>query len=201
MKKRPLVILGTTLLLIAGIAVLLPRLAGPDQAKSPGEAGASRTLTGPRAASPRDAVRFPAGESPSPGSDEAGPEVDEHGIVDPEAYDADRDGTPELGTYVRLYSRLKTSAGKCDMLQNVRILDPLDDPVVNDLLIREAAGSEDPEIRQAARDALFEYGAMNSHAALADFIATQRGIFDLEELKRTLDKLKLPTLNMHREDG
>lgn len=123
-----------------------------------------------------------------------GLEADELGIVDTAAYDADHDGTPEISTYISIYGRVQTSAGKIDMLRNARILEPGDDRVINELIISEAARSEDPDIREAARKALIEYGDRNAHDALADYLVTQKGILDLEELKRTLDKLALPPL-------
>ena len=154
-----------------------------DSGTRPGKSGISAERGDSSAAASRV-----AGE-PLPGL-----ETDELGIVDTAAYDADKDGLPEIPTYISIYGRLKTSAGKIDMLRNARILEPGDDQVVNDLIISEAARSEDPEVREAARDALIEYGDENAHDALADYLVTQKGILDLEELRRMLDRLALPSL-------
>jgi hypothetical protein len=174
--------------------VVLPRFRGSGAEGSPDGSevrGPDAKATGSRMAGlPQGAVAEEA---------ELAFETDEQGVVDTTAYDADHDGWPEISTYVRIYRRLKTSAGKYDMLQNVRILEPSDDSVINELIITEAARSDDPEIRRAAREALLEYGGKKAHLALADYITTQTGVLDVEELKRTLDKIGLRGVGRIRE--
>lgn len=191
MKKPSIAAYGLALLVVAVLAVVLPRFRESAAEDSPDGSGVRGPETSSRATGSRMAKPPRSGEGAVAG--EAGPdfETDEEGIVDTEAYDSDQDGWPEISTYVSIYRRLKTTAGKYDMLQNARILEPPDDPVVNELIITEAARAEDPEIRQAAREALLEYGGEKARAALADYIATQTGILDVEELKRTLDKTGL----------
>jgi hypothetical protein len=197
MKKPPLRACAVVLLAAAALAVIQANRPGLEPAGGP---GAEAVPAGPRESGSRPGGIPRPTESPATAGAAPAFRTDEQGIVDTADYDADQDGLPEIATFVRIYRMLKTSAGKHDMLQNVRILEPPDDPVINELIITEAARSEDPEIRSAARDALFEYGGKRAGAALADYIATQTGIHDLEELKRTLDKTGLPPLNSASED-
>jgi hypothetical protein len=197
MKKPPLMAYAASLLFVATLAAILATRPGLESAGTP---AADTGPEGSRKSAPRPGGIAGRAETPADAGVEPRFQTDDRGIVDTADYDADGDGYPEIATYLRIYGRLKISAGKIDMLQNARVLEPADDPAVNRLIITEAARSEDPEIRVAAREALVEYGGENARTALADYLATQTGILDLEELKAALDRTGLPRLKEGTED-
>jgi hypothetical protein len=199
MKKPPHLAYAVTFLVVATLVAILASRPGSESAGPP--AAANTVPQEARKSAPRPGG-FPGRvDTPADAGAEPRFQTDDRGIVDTADYDADRDGYPEIATYVRIYGMLKSSAGKIDMLQNARILEPADDPVINRLIITEAARSEDPGIRSSARDALSEYGGEKARAAMADYMATQTGILDLEELKAALDRTGMRRLKDLTEDN
>ncbi|MCW1921810.1 hypothetical protein OKA05_04550 [Luteolibacter arcticus] len=199
MQKRSVTYcVAAGLMAAAGIAIWYPKAGRSSDSHAPPGTATSGHPGGKGAngagSKDQDERNLPA----TPAADDLPFETDEAGIVDTAAYDTDGDGYPEIQTFVRIYGQLKTVAGKCDMLENARILEPPDDPRINALLIEEAAHSDSPEIREAARDGLLEYGGPVAHKGLQDYLLTQTNILDPSKLNETLDKLAHPTLKMLR---
>jgi len=120
------------------------------------------------------------------------------GLADFSNYDRDGDGDPEIGAFLEVFRRVDTSAAKIDLLDNVRTFDSLDEPPLNDLLIHQAAKAEDPEVRRAAREALFEHGGAKAHATLAAYLETETRAADRQELEKLLGDLQRPSLSQIR---
>jgi hypothetical protein len=113
-------------------------------------------------------------------------------------YDRDGDGVAEVGAFIEVFRRVDSSAAKIEMLDHVRTIEPLDDPQMNDLLIHQAARDEDPEVRQAAREALFEHGGAKALQTLTAYLETETRAADRQKLEKLLVDLERPTLSQHR---
>jgi len=122
----------------------------------------------------------------------------EEGLADFSNYDRNGDGDPEINAFLDVYRRLDSSASRIDMLENIRTFDTLDEPQLNDLLIDQAARSEDAEIRRAAREALFEHGGAKAHEALAAYLESETRAADRQKLEKLLGDLQRPSLSQVR---
>lgn len=183
--SRP-ALLGLALLIAAGLFLVFARH-GP--ASAPDESPAS--------AGPRNPPAPARGLAPVNPSGTAAAQANElplvltaDGLPDFSNYDRNNDGDPEVDAFLNVYRRVDSSAGKIDMLENVRTFDTNDDPRLNDLLIIQAARAEDAEVREAARDALFAYGESEAHDALESYLKAETRIADRAELEELLGDLQ-----------
>ena len=120
--------------------------------------------------------------------------LDDDGLPEFSNYDPDDDGYPDVDAFIAVYRRVQTPEGRIDMLDNVRTFETPDDPELNNLLIDEAARSDDAGVREAARDAMFAYGGPQAHAALGQYLETETRVIDRSELNKLLDELSSPSL-------
>lgn len=120
------------------------------------------------------------------------------GLADFSSYDRNNDGDPEVDAFLEVYRRVDSDAAKIDLLENVRTFDTLDEPLLNDLLIVQAAKAEDPEVRKAARSALFEHGGAKAHESLAVYLKSETRAADRQELEKLLTDLQRSPLSMVR---
>jgi hypothetical protein len=193
--KRPssAALFGVILLVLAGVFVVSTRHgrdSGGDEAPAP---AAHRNPERPARG------LDPANSSASAKLSEATPLVlTEEGLADFSNYDRNGDGDPEADAFLEVYRRVDTSAGKIDMLDNVRAFDTLDQPPLNDLLIDQAAKAEDAEVRRAAREALFEHGGAKAHEALAVYLESETLAADRQKLEKLLGDLQRPSLTQVR---
>ena len=193
--KRPssTALFGFILIFLAGVIVVATR----DGGVTGGEDSPASIVHRDPATPTRDLAlaRPSAGDKPS---EEPPLVLTTDGLADFSNYDRDGDGNPEVGAYVEVFRRVDTSTAKIDMLDNVRTFDTLDEPRLNDLLIDQAAKAEDPEVRRAAREALFEHGGAKAHASLAAYLETETRAADRQELDKLLGDLQHLTLNQFR---
>lgn len=183
-------LLGVGLLVTAGIFLASPRHnPTSSQDNSPAAAHGSRGLN----------ARFPANPSGS-----GTPSYDSPLLLTPEGladftnYDRNNDGDPEVDAFLEVYRRVDTDAAKIDLLENVRTFDTLDEPLLNDLLIDQAAKAADPEVRKTARSALFEHGGAKAHESLAAYLKSETRAEDRQELVKLLTDLQRTPLSLVR---
>lgn len=186
-------LLGFILLVIAGVFLVSSRHGlGSGHGDLP---------AGPASRTPEMPARAPSPASPR-GSIEPSPafplQLTEEGLADFSTYDRNGDGDPEIDAFLEVYRCLDSSAGRIDLLGNIRTFDTLDEPPLNDLLIDQAARAEDPEVRRAARQALFEHGGAKAHDALAVYLKSETRAADRQELEKLLDDLQRPPLRLVR---
>jgi hypothetical protein len=186
---------GFILLVLAGVFVVSTR-----HDRAPGQ-GNSQASVGHRHPEMPTRGSTPANSSASiKQSQEEKPPLllTEEGLVDFSNYDRNGDGDPEIEAFLVVYRRVDTSAGRIDMLDNVRTFDTLDQPQLNDLLIEQAAKAEDAEVRRAAREALFEHGGAKAHEALAAYLESETRAADRQKLEKLLGDLQRPSLSQVR---
>ncbi|RYD66881.1 MAG: hypothetical protein EOP83_04000 [Verrucomicrobiaceae bacterium] len=185
-------LLGFALLVTAGIFLALPRHSPvSSQDNSPAVAHGN----------PGHHPRGPFPTNPS-GADT--PSSDEPLILTPEGladfanYDRNNDGDPEVDAFIKVYRRVDTDTARIDLLENVRTFDSLDEPLLNDLLIDQAAKAPDPEVRKAARSALFEHGGAKAHESLAVYLKSETRAVDRQALEKLLADLQRSPLGLAR---
>ena len=186
-------LLGITLLVVAGLFLVLSRH-GPayDRDQSPASSG-QRTSGNP--------ARNPSPVSPTgtaAPSSEPPLVLTGDGLPDFSNYDRNGDGDPEVDAFLSVYRRVDSSACKIDMLENVRTFETSDEPRLNDLLIDQAAKAENAEVREAARDALFEHGGAKAHDSLGAYLKSETRVADRAELEKLLGNLQLSPLSLVR---
>jgi len=183
-------LLGSALLVAAVLFLAFTR---HDPAPAPDESSASvEKRNSPRTPAPANTGGAAAQKDEPPLA------LTAEGLPDFSNYDRNGDGDPEVDAFLNVYKRVDSSAGKIDMLDNVRTFGTLDDPRLNDLLIIQAARSDDAEVRQAARSALFEYGQSEAHAALESYLKAETRVTDRAEMEKLLGDLQRPTLSQFR---
>ncbi len=189
--KRPssAALLGLILLALAGVFVVSTRHGRDDSPASIGDRNPEKPARDSKPASSRASAKL---------SEEPPLLLTEEGIADFSNYDRNGDGDPEVDAFLKVYRRVETNAGRIDMLENVRAFDPIDEPLLNDLLIQQAAKAEDPEVRKAAREALFEHGGAKAHEALASYLESETRAADRQKLEKLLGDLLRPSLSQVR---
>jgi hypothetical protein len=192
--KRPssTALFGFILIVLAGVIVVATRDGGVTGGEdSPASVAHRDPATPSRDLAPNSST----GDTPSV---EPPLVLTAGGLADFSNYDRDGDGNPEVGAFLGVFRRVETSAAKIDLLDNVRTFVTLDEPQLNDLLIDQAAKAEDPEVRRAAREALFEHGGAKAHEALAAYLETETRAADRQDLDKLLGDLQHLTLNQFR---
>lgn len=183
-------LLGLALLIVAGLFLAFTRHdAGAHREEPPGSAG-------PR--NPGMPTRSPSPASTVASSSELPLLLTAEGLADFSNYDRNGDGDPEIDAFLSVYRRIDTSAGKIDMLENVRTFNTLDEPQLNDLLIEQAARAEDPEVRETAREALFEHGGTKAHDSLQAYLKSETRAADRQALEKLLGDLQRSSLSVVR---
>ena len=174
---RLLVLLGCVFLLAAGLFVLIRDRIPPNQ----GEVSESQ------------------GDSPADGQRLArSPNLEQNTatLPDPEIpANAAPQEIAEIEEFIGTYHSLTEGDEKVSHLMDVRMLELEDYAPVYTMLIAETLGS-DPEVRDAARDALREYGGPHTAEALRLLLETDSQIPERGELEKTLEFIRLPSVDL-----
>ena len=185
-------LLGVALLVTAGIFLASPRHnPNSSQDNSPAAAHGNPGLRA------RDPVPANPSGNGTPSHDSP-LLLNPDGLADFSNYDRNNDGDPEVGAFIEVYRRVDTDAAKIDLLENVRTFDTLDEPLLNDLLIDQAAKAASTEVRKAARSALFEHGGAKAHESLAAYLKSETRAEDRQELEKLLTDLQRIPLSLVR---
>lgn len=201
MKKSPTTIFAIALIVIViGVLIVkMPDRGGENIEQKPEQSSVtSRDLSNKRSSSGSSAGNS-ADSTPLVELDPL--QIASEEAPDYETYDLDDDGIAEIEPFVAVYSQIQTPMARIAMLGDARKIEPVDSPKFNKFLIQEAARSPDAGVREAARDALFEYGGKNAHASLSAFFEENGDaeVPDRKELEIILDDLALPSFKELQE--
>ena len=175
---RLLVLCGCVFLLAAGLFVLIRDRTPPGQSEAsepqrPPPADGQRATRSPTLAPAQDAATSPRRETPE---------------------NATPQEIAEAKEFISSYYALTEGDEKVSHLMDVRMLELEDYAPVFNMLVAETLIS-DSEIRDAARDALREYGGPQTAEALQLLLETNSQIPERAELEKTLAFVRLPSIN------